>query len=300
MSTQVVDDTRNIRFAEENRRLINVNPDTPENKIGEAMIQMAIKFGGPSDDFECIVSSKDIRKSKDFIEKLCKKLKDHNQKFIDNDIIGNGVKIPYAFIFYSSLLTSDAWSMTILSRLLNYISIITKVNMDSRPKLVDSETGESYPISIYDDLKDSLEIMKTAFLSIRPYQQEWYSDVFLPAFEGLGPKPKIKTTENGTIVERESIVGLTTKDLADKMSKQRKTTSTTHICENYLRPLINQGVINSVRSVINRKENLYYSVNSETNDDDSSLSTSTALPLTEDCRLIVSKPFEEKKVLEHC
>ncbi len=27
--------------------------------------------------------------------------------------------------------------------------------------------------------------MKTASLSIRPYQQEWYNTVFLPAFEEL-------------------------------------------------------------------------------------------------------------------
>ena len=137
MSTQVVDDTRNYRFAEKNRRFINVNPDTTENKIGEAMRQMAIKLGGPSDDFECIVSKEDIKKSKDIIERLCKKLKNHNQAFLYNDITDNGVKIPYASVLYSNLPSSDAWSMTVLTRLLNYIAIITKVNMDSRPKIVD-------------------------------------------------------------------------------------------------------------------------------------------------------------------
>ena len=103
MTIQVVDDTRNYRFAEKNRRFIHVNPDATEDKIGEAMKQMAIKLGGPSDDFECIVSSKDVKKSKEIIEKLCKKLKDHNQKFIDNDIKDNGVKIPYTSILSSNL-----------------------------------------------------------------------------------------------------------------------------------------------------------------------------------------------------
>src|SRR6478672_5134174 len=182
--------------------------------------------------------------------------------------------------------------MTILSRLLNYIGIITKVNMDSRPKLVDTETGLLYPISIYDDLKEALEIMKTTSLSIRPYQQQWYNTVFLPAFEELGPEPNEKTTEHETILAKESVVGLTTKDLADKMSKQGMTTSTTHIYENYLRPLTKQGVINSSRSVINGKENLYYPVNQENE------SNASILPLTEDCRLIINKPLNEKKVLE--
>jgi hypothetical protein len=154
--------------------------------------------------------------------------------------------------------------------------------MDSRPKLVDIQKGVSFPIAIYNDLKEALEIMKTASLSIRPYQQDWYDKVFLPAFEELGPEPNIKTTEYGTIIAKESVVGLTTKDLADKMSKQEKTASTTHIYENYLRPLIKQGVINSARSVINGKENLYYPVNKE-NEDNLSI-----VPLTEDCRLIIN------------
>ncbi len=72
--------------------------------------------------------------------------------------------------------------MTVLTRLLNYIAIITKVNMDSRPKIVDTETGVFYPISIYDDLKDALEIMKTASLSIRPYQQDWYNNSIFTCF----------------------------------------------------------------------------------------------------------------------
>ncbi len=103
MTTQVVDDTRNYRFAEKNRRFIHINPNTTENKIEEAMRQISTKLSGLPDDFESIVSSEDIKKSKEIIEKLCIKLKDHNQKFLDNDIIGNGVKIPYASILYSSL-----------------------------------------------------------------------------------------------------------------------------------------------------------------------------------------------------
>ena len=62
----------------------------------------------------------------------------------------------------------------------------------------------------------------------------------------------------------------------------------------YLRPLIKQGCINYNRSVLNGKENLYYPANIET---ENSLSFSL-LPLTEDCRLILNKHLDEKKVLE--
>src|SRR6185437_7213841 len=176
-------------------RFNHINPDTTEVKIEEAMRQIATKLSGLPDDFESIVSTKDITKSKEIIEKLCIKLKNHNQKCIDNNITGNALKIPYTSILYSNLSSSNAWSMIVLTRLLNYIAIITKVNMNSRPKIIDVETGVTFPISIYDDLKEALEIIKTASLSIRPYQQEWYTNIFLPAFEELGSEPLCKIND---------------------------------------------------------------------------------------------------------
>jgi hypothetical protein len=294
MTTQVVDDTRNYRFAEKNRRFIHVNPDTTEDKIEEAMRQMAIKLGGPSDDFESIISKEHIKKTKKILEKLCKKLEDHNQRFLNLDINDNGIKVPYVSILYSSLPSSDSWSMTVLTRLLNYIAIITKVNMDSRPKLVDTETGVFYPISIYNDLKEALEIMKTASLSIRPYQQDWYNNVFLSAFGELSQEPNYKKSGYGDTIAKENVVGLTTKQLAEKMNQQGNNVSIGSIYENYLRPLIKQGIINYERSILNGKENLYYPVNIG---NESDLSNSI-FPITEDCRLILNKPFDEKNILE--
>ena len=81
MTTQVVDDTRNYRFQEKNRRFIHVNPNTTENKIEEAMRQITIKLSGLPDDFENIVSAEDIEKSKQIVDKLCMKLKNHNKNF---------------------------------------------------------------------------------------------------------------------------------------------------------------------------------------------------------------------------
>ena len=78
------------------------------------------------------------------------------------------------------------------------------------------------------------------------------------------------------------------------MNKEGTNTSIAKIYESYLRPLKEQGVINSIQSVLNGKEYLYYPVNIE-NENNSTLSI---LPLTEDCRLILSQPFDEKKVLE--
>ncbi|MER5174627.1 MAG: hypothetical protein ABJB76_08505 [Candidatus Nitrosocosmicus sp.] len=77
------------------------------------------------------------------------------------------------------------------------------------------------------------------------------------------------------------------------MNKQGMNISIGNIYDNYLRPLTKQGLINYERSILNGKENLYYPVNIG-NDD---LST-FLFHLTEDCRLIMNKPFDKKKVLE--
>ena len=292
MSTQVVDDTRNKRFAEKNRRFIHVNPNTSEEKIKEAKRQIAIRLAGLPEDIESIVSTKDIEKSKEIVQRVCANLKQHNKSHVDAGIKGSGIKIPYYSILSSSISSEESWSMTVLTRLLNYIGIITKVNMDSRPTIVDTESGLLYPIAIYDDLKDALEMMKTASLTIRPYQQEWYNTVFLPAFAELDPEPNTRTNEYGTIIAKESVVGITTKQLVDKMKQQGNEVSNDAIYENYLRPLTKQGVINSVRSIINGKENLYYPVNSENE------TGASVLPLTDDCRLVLNKSFDEKDVLE--
>ena len=80
------------------------------------------------------------------------------------------------------------------------------------------------------------------------------------------------------------------------MSEQSIKTSTGNVYENYLRPLTKQGILNSVQSVINGKEHPYYPVKfGDGNEDDLSMSM---LPLTEDGRLILTKYFDEKKVLE--
>ena len=60
--------------------------------------------------------------------------------------------------------------------------------------------------------------------------------------------------------------------------------------------MIKQGVINYSKSILNGKENLYYPANNDTENDIPI--SSSLLPLTEDCRLILSKPLDEKKVLE--
>ena len=57
--------------------------------------------------------------------------------------------------------------------------------MDSRPKIIDTEKGISYPISMFDDLAETLQLMGVASSSIRPYIANWYNKAFLQAFNEL-------------------------------------------------------------------------------------------------------------------
>ena len=50
--------------------------------------------------------------------------------------------------------------MTVMKRILHYLAIVTKVNMDERPRIVNTETGAFYPISTFEDVKETWELME--------------------------------------------------------------------------------------------------------------------------------------------
>jgi hypothetical protein len=58
--------------------------------------------------------------------------------------------------------------MTVGERLMKYLSMNTKLHMDQRPKLIHKETGAFYPISTFEELKDTLAFMERASTNMRP------------------------------------------------------------------------------------------------------------------------------------
>ena len=59
----------------------------------------------------------------------------------------------------------------------------------------------------------------------------------------LDLEPNSKTNYYGTVVAKESVVGLTTKQLVDKMNQLRLNSSISNIHKNYLGPLNKQGIV---------------------------------------------------------
>ena len=118
--------------------------------------------------------------------------------------------------------------------------------MDSRPRFFNTETGASYPISTFEDLRETLTLMERGASNIRPYIAEWFNKVFKPAFDTLAEEPNSKVVEKGgkEVTITEDCRGLTTNDMAEKtkqVMKIPKPSADELLKESYR--LQNQGII---------------------------------------------------------
>ena len=264
-TTQVIDDTDNQRFEEKNRRFIHVTPNTSREKIREANRLTALKYGHLPDEYDqLVVNREDIAKAKKIIQIIIAKLRQHT-KYLEPK--STGVKIPFAMTISGSLPDDGrVWQMTVAERLMKYLSMNTKLHMDQRPRLVHKETGAFYPIATFEDLKDTLLLMERAASNMRLYLAEWYDTVFLEAYKKQGNVCKEYQNDIGFPM-KENYVGVTTEELAAETKEIMEVhkPSTDEIRENYLGPLINQGLIEKVPSVRDRRQNIYFPVDPAAN-----------------------------------
>jgi hypothetical protein len=263
-TTRVIDDTRGLRFDEKNRRFINITPDTSKEKIKAANKMIGLKYGCLPVEYDTlVVSREDKEKCKHIIKVIIAKLKQQSRNLKPKD---SGIKVPNPIIdaISESIPVSEnqVWSMTVQGRLMKYLTIITKVNMDSRPKIVDRETGQTYPIMIFDDLKQTLELMHRAASGLRPYIAKWFGDVFMPTFKDQGCIPNVLTNIEGTILCKESRTGVTTEQLAEKTKLVFGgiKPSSGELLNKFIYPLVNQGIVDKTQSQINGRFNIFFPV----------------------------------------
>jgi hypothetical protein len=258
-TTQVIDDTRQVRYQEKNRRFIHVTPNTSTRKVSAARSLIGKKFGLLPDEYnDQVVDAGDKQRVKDTINTIVERLIDHSKLLKPKE---SGIKIPFAEAIANGIGGDETeWSMTVMDRLVKYLSTITKVNMDSRPRIEDIETGKFYPISTFADLKEALELMQIAASTLRPYLADWHNRVFLPYFKELEGPNKLYD-KFGNVVDSEQYKGLSTEQLANRTFDVMKVkTDRRSIREQYLYPLSNTGIINIVKSSINRNELISYPV----------------------------------------
>jgi hypothetical protein len=212
-TSRVIDDTRALRFSEKNRRFINVNPVTSSKKIAAANEQIGLTYGSLPEEYDKLVSRQDTESCKQIIKIIVAKLKEHSSYLRPKE---SGILIPFRNAISKCIPVSEnqVWSMTVTDRTFKYLSINTKINMDNRPRIVNTETGQIWPISTFEDLKETLLLMERAASGLRPYIANWYNDVFLPAFKDLDGKPNDLKDDYDNVIIKERHVGVTTEQLA--------------------------------------------------------------------------------------
>jgi hypothetical protein len=260
-STQVKDDSNNSRYEEKNRRLIHVTPDTSKEKIMAAKRLIGLRYGCTNREYDILVVSKtEKEKAMDTIKIIIAKLKHHSTYFQPKQ---TGVKIPFQRTIVDSIPDDKVWEMTVAERTMKYLSIITKINMDLRPKIVNEKTGIFYPISTFEDLRETLQLMERGASGLRPYIEQWYNKVFLPTFRERDGKPNEDfDQESGQLLAKEKRPGLTSEQLSRKTKEVMggPKLGSEELREKYLYPLINQGLIDKFRSQIDARENIYFPV----------------------------------------
>jgi hypothetical protein len=255
-TTRVIDDTRNVRFEEKNRRFINITPNVTSEKIQDANTLIGQKYGLVAEEYdESVVSKEDKDRAEKIVSILVEKLKNHSKSLKPKE---SGIKIP--FIGSISIPNNDVWSMTVTDRMMRYLTIITKVNMDSRPRLVRKDNPSILlPISSYEDLRETLDLMERGASNIRPYIAEWHNDVFLTAFNEEDGKIRDDIVNDKPV--KENYVSVTSKQLRDKTKEVKGVSiSSDELRQKFTDPLVNLGIIEKVRSEIRKSENIYFPV----------------------------------------
>lgn len=292
-TTQVVDDTRNVRHQEKNRRFIHVTPNTTKSKVHAAKSLIGKKTGMIPEEYNMRVLSKDKKEIvKDIVAAIVEKLIDHSKLLNPGE---TGVKVAFTESINHGLGGDEReWSMTVMDRTIRYLSVITKVRMDFRPRIVNTENGAFYPISTFEDLQETLQFMALASSTVRSYIANWYNEVFLIGFKDLKGVSNVRFSDSGAIIEREKYVGLTTDQLVYWTDKIKNISiGTDDVRKQYLYPLANLGIINIVKSTINGNEILAFPV-------DSKAPLSAIFTDENDLRLKIDDPalYPTKNILE--
>jgi hypothetical protein len=178
----------------------------------------------------------------------------------------NNIIIPFMDTIKISLPREKAFDMTTTNRLGGFLSLLPLVNVDRRPRLVVKKKDEpsflSYkiPFALFEDLQETTFLMEYAN-GVRPYILEWYNEVFVELYDS-------KKHEDSKINSRgeeltENRIAVTTKELIDKAFEiQKKKLSTQQILQTYIKPLVNENVVDFMPSEIDKRARIYYPVSS--------------------------------------
>ena len=290
--TRVLDDTKHARAEEVFRRFVNVTPSATKEKIREA-IKITFKRIGllPEEYDEQVVSRKDKEKSRVIVSEIVTKLIEHSKYLGPKE---SGIKILFEAALAHAMPSDTVFEMTVSDRTARYLSIITKVHMDDRPRFVNKLTGAFYPVSTFEDLKETFGLMEMGGSNVRPYIVAMYNQVIFPLYSKI-EEPRADKDEDGKVLARESYKGLRVQEIIIGTTDILGfTPSASEMYSKFLSPMVELGLINWVRSVLKGNEKIYFPSDANT------AKVSTLFPDSSDLRLNVTDPalYPSKEVLE--
>jgi hypothetical protein len=259
---QASDYSKSPRFQEYQRRFITTNPTMSKEKFGEAINLILNKSSVPDliyqhkiiSDYEKDKAREIIKDLKEQIQAICNELEPGK----------NNVIIPFDDLIRQLIPKEKASDMTRTNRLSTYLLFLPLIHFEKRPRIeigIDGDilSKQIIPIATFEDLQNTTSLMKYSD-GVRPYILEWYYDIFLKAFEEKGDKVDTKTNNKGETLE-EPRVALTSQDIIKKHKEEHNETLTSkQLLESRLYPLSNQGYIDKIESVIDRRANIYFPI----------------------------------------
>ncbi len=242
-------EARNEVWQEIKTRVLMTSPNSSVKKYKEAIRYNMLKRGLPSWASSVYHNDEDEKWAKFYIADYKKKL---NKLFHDCNPIVN--------VFYSKLTeifpSSQGDNMRDSDRLLSFIELETVLNADYRP-VYELEVNDKVNRAIITTINDIDKACKVLgnIGDLPPEKMKFYDDVFCSLVE------KKISTSSDTLGE----IGLTSSELVEEYTKVTgKTTNSKKILENYLRPLVDAGVLDSFLDNDKRNQNKYCKVGSIT------------------------------------
>ena len=257
---QAIDYSRYPRYLEIQRQFIITNPKMSKEKYEQAVDLICDKYGLPDFAYQAkIVKDSDKEKVKEIIDGIKERILD-----VCDNRIGpgkNNVVIPFQELLKKSLPKDKAFDMTTAIRFASFLSLLSFINIDKRPRLIVRKEGDlilqTIPFALFEDLKEAIFLMEYAS-GVRPYQLEWYNDIFLEAYNAK-TEPDFKNKDGKLLTEKR--IAVTTEQLVEKTGEVNNRHYTTkQILDTYIYPLINQGYIDKTESELDKRSNIYYPV----------------------------------------
>ena len=263
--TRTLDDTKNLRAEEVFRRFVNVTPNVTSEKIQSAIELTFMKMGTLPERYDnLVVSRSDIEKAKEIVARLVKKLIKHSESFGFKE---SGIIIPFIKTLAKIFPHDEVFLMTAGDRFTRYLAVVTKANMDSRPRYVHKKTGARYPVSLFPDLKETYELMESAGGNVRSYLAIFYNTGLVPFCDIMdkpGEDTYIDDQGKTIVIAKQSRKGRTVPELIEQTKLILGfTPSRTEMHSKYLTPMINLGLVNWEKRVKKGSEHIYFAADED-------------------------------------